>query len=459
MTGQVDAFLVGTVLYAVLSGLLFCPPLWLFGARATILGTGVIEAAFFLARSAERRRRRLAPASPPPSEAVPEEVLGHLLELASDGVFDLGKFLRGWFFGAPLERITSADIERLTAYGFMYRRLEELNPQERAFVTDARKRMEAIMRRTFPPHTPGKRPLRFNSHLWKPVKTLYQPLLVIAQTEILALCTAAVLRAWGFEERREGCLAYWVKRAETVSWNVKADEADPVVFFHGVGMGLVLYLPFLRTMLATARSEGRPRDIVVMDMRWVSMRLTNHVPTVDEVADDFKRALARTTDRSVRLVGHSYGTFCCARIIHKHPQLVSAACLIDPVCFLLIMPDILSNFLVNPPRSPWKHGVAAYARDLIRIVFCSREESISHAFCRDFYWHQYTLWFDQLPQRSIVVLSAEDEIVPSAALRKYLTHRKYRRQIRTIWWPSFDHAAFLGSKAAVQEVVDAVVCT
>ena len=454
-----DAFLVGTVLYAIVTALLLCPPLWLFGARATLVGLAAVEGAFFLARRAERRRRRLAPASPPPSEPVPEAVLHHLLDLADEGVLDFEGFLRGWFFGAPLGKISSLDIERLAAYGFMYRRLEELPPEGRAFVTDARKRMEKILGRVFPPPRSGQRPRRFNAHLWRPVKTLYQPLLVVLQTEILALLSGAVLGAWGFERRQEGCLEYWVKRADAVGWNQDADEADPVVFFHGVGMGLVLYIPFLRTLLATARSDGRPRDVVVMDMRWVSMRLTNHVPTVDEVADDFQRALTRTygAARGVQLVGHSYGTFCCARVVQKFPELVSSVCLVDPVCFLLIMPDILSNFLVNPPRSPWQHGIAAYARDLIRIVFCSREESISHAFCRDFYWHQYTLWFDQLPRRSTVVLSAEDEIVPSAALRRYLTHPLYRRQIRTIWWPHFDHAAFLGCQASVQQVADAIM--
>merc|ERR1719146_298095 len=76
--GAVDAFLVGTVLYAIVTALLLCPPLWLFGARATLVGLAAVEGAFFLARRAERRR---APASPPPSEPVPEAVLHHLLDL------------------------------------------------------------------------------------------------------------------------------------------------------------------------------------------------------------------------------------------------------------------------------------------------------------------------------------------------------------------------------------------
>ena len=123
----------------------------------------------------------------------------------------------------------------------------------------------------------------------------------------------------------------------------------------------------------------------------------------------------------------SYGSFCCARIIQKYPALVRSSLLIDPVCFLLILPNIVSNFLIKGARSPFKHGLSTFLRDFVRISFCSREEGIAYTFSRNFYWHQVCLWMNEVPARTTVVLSSEDELVPAKELMRYL-HREKNRE-------------------------------
>jgi pimeloyl-ACP methyl ester carboxylesterase len=46
------------------------------------------------------------------------------------------------------------------------------------------------------------------------------------------------------------------------------------------------------------------------------------------------------------------GTFVAGRLARLHRKRVHSLCLIDPVCFGMFMPQLLSNFLYNAPQ--WK---------------------------------------------------------------------------------------------------------
>lgn len=50
--------------------------------------------------------------------------------------------------------------------------------------------------------------------------------------------------------------------------------------------------------------------------------------------------------------GSPAGTFIAGRLARLHRKRVHSLCLIDPVCFGMFMPQLLSNFLYNAPE--WK---------------------------------------------------------------------------------------------------------
>ena len=50
--------------------------------------------------------------------------------------------------------------------------------------------------------------------------------------------------------------------------------------------------------------------------------------------------------------------------------------------------------------------------DSFRFLF-SRDLTIAHAFCRRFVWHRDCLWPQDLPPASLLVLAAQDDLVPS----------------------------------------------
>jgi hypothetical protein len=55
------------------------------------------------------------------------------------------------------------------------------------------------------------------------------------------------------------------------------DHLHPVVFLHGVGGGLLPYIPFL------LRVTALERPVMAVEYKHLSMRWTDHIPTAPEV--------------------------------------------------------------------------------------------------------------------------------------------------------------------------------
>ena len=69
----------------------------------------------------------------------------------------------------------------------------------------------------------------------------------------------------------------------------KEDSREPpVVFLHGIGLGLAPYTGFLQRVIA----QHPNRTVIAVQYKHVSMRLTSRIPTVTDVADDVAAFLA-----------------------------------------------------------------------------------------------------------------------------------------------------------------------
>ncbi|KXZ48623.1 hypothetical protein GPECTOR_26g526 [Gonium pectorale] len=91
---------------------------------------------------------------------------------------------------------------------------------------------------------------------------------------------------------------------------------SPIVFLHGIGIGLLPYQRFLDELAAACPD----RPLVALEYKHVSMRLTGHVPSVDEMAVGVSEALAALGYGSATLVGHSYGTLVASRFSKLFPH-------------------------------------------------------------------------------------------------------------------------------------------
>lgn len=188
----------------------------------------------------------------------------------------------------------------------------------------------------------------------------------------------------------------------------------PVVFLHGVGFGVLPYLHMVRDMQRACPNT----PFLMVEVPHVALRLCWEAQGVDDVARAVIAMLRRHGYRRACLVGHSYGTFVVSRLLALAPELVHSASVLDPVCMLTCYPQLLYNFIYKEPSAANLSSLGG-AIDMIRFV-CSRDLTIAQAFCRKFQWSELMLWPQDLPRRSLIVLSGQDDLVPSQLVMAHL---------------------------------------
>ncbi|KIY91694.1 hypothetical protein MNEG_16270 [Monoraphidium neglectum] len=298
------------------------------------------------------------------------------------------------------------------------------------------------------------------SHLWEPLRAEYRPLLFYIGMEIVAICTRQIMASYGFRRHELGCLTYYTYKVKPVvslgpaaalalaqqqraaaaaakrgssgkaggggaDWTpfavqdlnnplnaaVPLSKDMPIVFCHGVG-GLSLYLEMIKYIL----DLGHP--VICLEYKHVSLRLTQRIPTIDDVITDVVAILDKFDIGRACVVGHSYGTFVGSRLVQQHRDRVHTLCLIDPVCFGMFMPHLLHNFIYRRPRlNVWQPDVLL--RDLM-LYFASRDLHLSATFARRFYWSDMNLWPEDMPPGSVVLLSGNDDLVHADEVRLML---------------------------------------
>lgn len=225
----------------------------------------------------------------------------------------------------------------------------------------------------------------------------------------------------------------------------------PVVFLHGVGFGTLPYLYFVRNMMKACPQS----PFILLEMPHVALRLCKEAESVDDVAAAAVAVVHSLGVRHACFVGHSYGTFCVSRIVQLFPEAVHSTALLDPVCMLTCYPQLLFNFIYRTiSRSALTSVVAAI--DGVRFL-CSRDLTISQAFCRLFHWSELMLWPEDLPRKrhhSLVVLSGKDDLVPGMLVQSQFEAAEHPATV--MYHPELGHGGLLLNDAWMKEVVAGV---
>jgi pimeloyl-ACP methyl ester carboxylesterase len=187
--------------------------------------------------------------------------------------------------------------------------------------------------------------------------------------------------------------------------------------------------------------------VLAIEILPLSMRITPPILHRSSICLAMTRILdTHNIDRFV-LAAHSYGTVIVAHML-RSPELghrITAALLIDPIPFLLHLPNVAYNFLYRQPRS---------ANEWQLWYFASRDADVSRSLSRHFFWTECVLWKEDLDGRPIgVALSGDDQIVDAEAVRKYLTGEEEMKEswesgtLQVLFYPSLDHAMVFDTKS------------
>lgn len=223
----------------------------------------------------------------------------------------------------------------------------------------------------------------------------------------------------------------------------------PILFVHGIGIGLYPYVNFLSQINKhdPQAAEDGEIGIIALELMPICFRITGPILDSDEICRQINIILDRHGFEKVVLASHSYGSVVSTHLLKNAltaPR-IGPILFVDPVTFLLHLPDVAYNFTARKPR---------YANELQLYYFASTDMMVSQTLARHFFWAQNILWKDELNGRRVTVsLSGKDLIVDTETIGKYLNgvdlksgERRWKdaewtgNDLETLWWPTADHA-------------------
>lgn len=190
----------------------------------------------------------------------------------------------------------------------------------------------------------------------------------------------------------------------------------PIVFIHGIGIGLHPYASFLSELNSTRGGKNDPNDqigVLAIEIMPVSSRLTHHALARQEMCAEISTIVSRHfPGQKFVLVSHSYGTVISTHLL-KSPvaSQIGPLFLMDPVCILLHLPDVAFNFTRRKPKRANEHQL---------YYFASMDMGVAHTLGRCFFWSENILWKKDVAGKKVTIsLGGKDLIVNSAAVGRY----------------------------------------
>ncbi|PKI83050.1 hypothetical protein MVES_002982 [Malassezia vespertilionis] len=351
------------------------------------------------------------------------------------------KEMNGWFIGIDDHQITSNDLRAWFSWSLFGKHYAELKAEVETAPTDQHRQhqLEFIEDAValfsarsglerFPDDvnlTPAELRLkRIMLLTLDPVEVNMRPLALYATFKALNMYAYAAW-AWryGLERHTIGSVDYLIYIPP--GWRVQ-DAASgaaplPLVFLHGLGIGIAEYFFLVRAMF-DARHEIPARPVLIPLQPWTSADIFSARFLEPWNADECASLVLGMFERygfqkcGVTVLSHSMGTILHAWLLKRYPTLLKRSTFVDPVCFQLWAPHLCYRFLYKKPASFVEYSLR---------YFVAREVGTANVLMRNFDWSANVLLLDEIPhrtdpQRVRIYLAGSDTVVDAPLLRDFL---------------------------------------
>ncbi|KAG6012068.1 hypothetical protein E4U54_007751 [Claviceps lovelessii] len=473
----------------------------LWRLRLALLGLLAAELSFFVFVYAPHQRKLCRAATHPVTPLTPAERKA-LFEKCVTNTAQPEEYIRWWFLGADMDDIRHDNLREFFLWAFFDTDMQALS--SRHIDQDVWNELEEYIALTEKqlgrPLRTGRGPAKCLRLTFDDVPSTYRCLLWYCIIFFVDMATHITLSWHGFyyyARSLETSLATFPPRPQ--EWLAKRRSPEPglgywfkphscptqrpLIFWHGIGIGLWTYVTFL-IQLGTSAGEGDV-GLIVPEVLSVSCRLTEAPPRKDELL----RMIATILDhhrqwKTFTLVSHSYGSVLTTHMLHSpiFQRHIASVVLIDPVTILLHLPDVAYNFTRRPPKR---------ANEWQLWYFASTDLGVAYSLGRHFFWRDNILWREDLlgtpadtlladegaqsARRKVAVsLSGRDLIVDTASVATYLTSKPHfimtdgaigvpegysqvsSNEVDVMVFPNLDHAQVFDRKYARDRVVQLI---
>ncbi|KAJ3123629.1 hypothetical protein HK098_001797 [Nowakowskiella sp. JEL0407] len=366
----------------------------------------------------------------------PGECVNNVMEI---GVLNLEIFFSWVFFDKSIEEMTLSEIGELKALVTLFCEAAGLNGDK-------------LMNWLNPDVTCVRLTL-------DETKTAHRPLVYYLVTHTVHLISHIYLLSLGFTRRKintnkSAPAQYVYQRIPTASNRLQ--NQMPIIFIHGLGIGLATYLNFIKTLPVTT-------PMYLVDWPHVSMSLVEEaVPEINDVVEMFKMLLfdSETGEYSPAcFAGHSLGTAAVSWVVHAAnnneipKEVIGSVVLIDPVSILLSDSKVAINFLYKRPE-----GVL----EVLMEYFVAREKSIAKTLSRHFQWSKNNVFYEDFERVGLdmkksvkVIVGEKDHIAPVPQVVEYFA----KRGDEVVIMEGFSHGQILFDRTDVMGKYVSMLCS
>ncbi|KAI5455856.1 hypothetical protein BGZ63DRAFT_397475 [Mariannaea sp. PMI_226] len=331
---------------------------------------------------------------------------------------DPDRYLQKWFRNAPAAETKRENVKDFFRWAFL--NTGNADPAHDEELEEYAVEMERLLGRKLEPGYGDAQCLRLTL---EKVEMLHRSLTWYLCVFIVDTIASAYMHYHSFAFYRKSFFAIFPLRpltffftyrspAKTLTYCYRPHMSTtrlPILFVHGIGIGLYPYINFLGDLNAADakdQSDGQV-GIIAIKMMPISSRITAKALLKDEMCEKINCILKAHRWSRVVLVLHSYGSVVAAHLLHtpKIAQKIGPIVFIDPVSFLLHLPDVAYNFICRKP---------AQANEHLLSYFGAKDMGVSHTLFRRFFWADNG-------HRVAVVLAGSDIVIDAEAIGAYLT--------------------------------------
>ncbi|KAJ8481767.1 hypothetical protein ONZ51_g5790 [Trametes cubensis] len=309
-----------------------------------------------------------------------------------------------------------------------------------------------------------------------PVNVAWRPLIWYAGVALSNTILRRKLRTkWNVKIGVYKDLEYVLRVPPT--WNAHTGPR-PIVFMHGLGLGLAQYRRFIEHMFVALpdnpvlvpllphvsqeilhsrflKPMGRKEMTaclsgLLVELGWADLK----EPSSDSSDAEDKGSTEGTKEKmkvskGVTMLSHSNGSFGHAWMLKTHPNMINRSCFVDPVTFCSWEGDLCYNFIYRPCFN---------GLDLVIKYFVGTELGVANFLQRHFDWSANCLWYEEIPdardpRKTMFFLGGKDSIIDATRVRRYLTSHGIRKGL---WFDPDGHhgQALLSSSPGHNEILN-----
>ncbi|KAI0677587.1 hypothetical protein C8Q78DRAFT_960231 [Trametes maxima] len=407
----------------------------------------------------------------------PEEALT-VLDYYDPRAIDFRNYLRTWFNRVPWSAIRRHEMFSWlywSIFNAAFPGIDEVSETHKKVLNEVIQMIEHRSGSKIPDGTnPAANPLRLTLD---PVNVTWRPLVWYAW---VALSNAFLRRnlktRWNAKIGVYKGLEYVLRVPPT--WNAHTGPR-PIVFMHGLGLGLTQYRRFLGHLFTALpeypvlvpllphvsqeifhsrflRPMGREEMTqclagLLAELGWAgSSEPSSDTSDSEEktVSESEESTTTVRTPKGVTMLSHSNGSFSHAWMLKAYPRMIIRSCFVDPVTFCSWEGDLCYNFIYKP---------CSNGLDLVIKYFVGTELGVANFLQRHFDWSANCLWYEQIPhardpQKTMFFLGGKDSIIDATRVKRYLTSHGVRKGL---WFdPDGRHGqALLSSSPGHHEIL------